>query len=90
MNQFKPNQITEINEIIAEIEKAVKPKQEIGAHDKASLKAQLKISKNKKEPLFFKCRLEYSDAIVNYFLKEKGLQRSRFHRTNQTNIFLLK
>ena len=90
MSQFKPHQIEEINEIIAEIEKEIKPKQEIGAHEKVSLKSQLKILKAKKDPVFFKCKLEYSDAIVNYFVKEKGVQRSRFHRTNQTYIFLLK
>jgi hypothetical protein len=84
------HQITEINEIIAEIEKSAKPKNEVGAHDKASLSAQLKLHKVTKAPQYFKCQREYSEAIVNHFVKEKGLAKSRFHKSSQTHIFLIK
>jgi hypothetical protein len=35
MPAFNAHQVEEINELIAQIEKVVKPKTEIGAHDKA-------------------------------------------------------
>jgi hypothetical protein len=89
MALFNPQQVTEINSVIAEIEKAVKPKSEIGAHDKALLTPLLKSNKVEKSPLYFKCKREYSDAIVSHFVKEKGIAKSRFHKNNQTGIFLL-
>lgn len=83
-------QITEVNAIIAEIEKAIKPKCEIGARDKVVLTGLLKVNQVKKVPQFFKCRREYSEAIVSFFAKEKGVTKSRFHMKNQEAVFILK
>jgi hypothetical protein len=83
-------QITEVNAIIAEIEKVIKPKNEIGARDKVTLSSLLKSGQAKKVPQFFKCRREYSDAIVTFFVKEKGIAKSRFHMKNQEAVFILK
>jgi len=89
MAVFNTIQIKEINEAIEEIAKAIKPKCEIGAHDKASLSVLLKAQKLKKEPVYFKCKREYSDAIVSHFVKEKGAIKNRFHKNNQSTIFIL-
>jgi hypothetical protein len=83
-------QIKEINEVIAEIDKSIKPKCEIGAHDKPALNALLKTQNMKKEAVFFKCKREYSEAIVTHFVKEKNVFKNRFHKNNQAYIFLLK
>jgi len=83
-------QITEVNTLIAEIQKAVKPKSEIGARDKVTLSGLLKSSKVTKAPQFFKCKRELSDAVVSYFVKEKGLTKNRFHMNSQPYIFILK
>lgn len=83
-------QIKEINELIAEIDKSINPNCEIGAHDKPSLAALLKAQNLKKEALYFKCKREYSDAIVAHFIKEKGTIKNRFHKNNQSYIFILK
>lgn len=90
MAAFSAPQITEINTIIAEIEKSIKPKCEIGARDKVILTGLLKSSPSKRVPQFFKCRREYSEAIVNFFVKEKGVAKSRFHMKNQEAVFVLK
>jgi hypothetical protein len=87
---FNVQQITEINTLIAEIEKSIDPKSEIGARDKVFVVAQLKASNAKAKPVFFKCKREYSDAIVSHFVKEKGLTKSRFHMNNQSCIYVLK
>lgn len=89
MPVFNVQQITEINLIIAEIEKAIKPKSEIGARDKAFATSLLASAKEKKKPTFFKCKREYSDAIVNHFVKEKGITKNRFHMNGQSAIFVL-
>lgn len=83
-------QIKEVNEIIAEIDKAIKPKCEIGAHDKPALTTLLKAQNLKKEITFFKCKREYSETIVTHFVKEKGIPKNRFHKNNQGYIFILK
>ncbi len=83
-------QIKEVNEIIAEIDKVIKPKSEIGAHDKPALTALLKTQNLKKEVTFFKCKREYSEIIVTHFVKEKGISKNRFHKNNQEYIFILK
>ena len=90
MAVFNVVQIKEINEVIEEIGKVIKPKSEIGAHDKASLSVLLKSQNLKKEPICFKCKREYSDAIVSHFVKEKGAIKNRFHKNNQSTIFILK
>jgi len=82
-------QIKEINEQITEIEKSIKPACEIGAHDKPSLSALLKAQKIEKKAVWFKCKREYSDAIVAHFVKEKGVVKNRFHKNNQSYIYIL-
>jgi len=83
-------QIKEINEQIGEISKAIQPDCEIGAHDKPSLTALLKAQNLKKEIVYFKCKREYSDALVAHFIKEKGAVKNRFHKNNQSCIYILK
>ena len=90
MPTFSAPQITEINEIISRIEKAMTPKAEIGACDKATLNSLLKTIKVNGKPAFFACKREYSEIIINHFVKEKGLVKNRFHRNNQQEVFLLK
>lgn len=90
MPVYTKKQILEINEIIAEIEKSVKPKSEIGARDKAFLTTLLKGVKEKRKPVFFKCKREYSDVIVSHFVKEKELTKNQFHMNAQSAIYLLK
>ncbi len=90
MAVFNVQQIKEINDAIEEIGKAITPKCEMGAHDKSSLAALLKAQKPAKEAIYFKCKTEYSDAIVSHFVKEKGVTKTRFHKNNQSNIFILK
>lgn len=89
MIKLSPQQVTEVNSLIAEIEKVVKPKSEIGGREKASLTSLLAASKIEKKPLFFKTKREYSDTIVAHFVKEKGAIKSRFHMNGQALIFVL-
>ncbi len=86
--KFNEKEIREINEIIAEISKVIKPKSEIGARSKATLTAMLTSPKTKK-PSYFKCKREYSDAIINHFTKEKGVAKSRFSMNTQDTIFVI-
>lgn len=86
--KFNEKEIREINEIIAEVAKVIKPKSEIGARSKATLTALLASAKAKK-PAYFKCKREYSDAIVSHFVKEKGVVKSRFSMNAQDTIFVL-
>jgi hypothetical protein len=90
MAVLNSQQIKEVNDAIAEIEKSIKPKCEIGAHDKPSLVSLLKAQKLKNEVVYFRCKREYSDAIVTHFVKEKGIIKNRFHRNNQSYVFILK
>jgi len=90
MAVFNEHQVKEINDLIAEIGKGIKPKCEIGAHDKVFLAALLKNQKPKKEVIFLKCKREFSDTIVTHFVKEKGVTKSRFHKNNQAYIFIVK
>lgn len=89
MSKFSPKQIEEINAIIKAIESEIKPKMEIGAKDRVVLAGLLQANKIDKAPKIFKCKREYSDAIVSYFVKEKGLSRNRFSSNLQTSIFLI-
>jgi len=89
MIKLSPQQVTEVNATIAEIEKAIKPKSEIGSREKTSLTSLLAASKIDKKPLFFKTKREYSDIIVSHFVKEKGIVKSRFHMNGQPLIFVL-
>ncbi len=90
MANFNAHQIKEINDLIEEITKVIKPKSEIGAHDKPAITMLLKAHEPKKKATFFKCKREFSDAIVMHFVKEKEIVRSRFHKSNQTSIYVLK
>lgn len=89
MALFNPVQVKEINELIASITKAIKPKCEIGANDKTLLATLLKTHEPKKKATYFKCKREYSEAIVTYFVKEKGVTKSRFHKNSQAYIFIV-
>ena len=89
MPTLKPQQITEVNEIIEKIQKSVKPKCEIGSQNKTILRSLLVANKSKKKAKFFDVKREYSDTIVNYFVNEKGLEKSRFSMNNQEAVFLL-
>jgi len=89
MANLNQQQITEVNELIEKIQKAVKPKAEIGAQNKTILRSLLVANKINKKPKFFDVKREYSDTIVNYFVNEKGLAKSRFSMNNQESVFLL-
>ena len=89
MPTFTQNQVEEINAVIKAIESELKPKMEIGAKDRVVLAGLLQANKIKKVPKQFKCKREYSEAIVSYFVKEKGVPRSRFSSGLQTSIFLI-
>ena len=89
MAKLTPQQITEINAVIAEINKVVTPTSEIGACDKPTLSGLLTAHGIDKEATFFKCRRELSNDIVTFFVREKGVSKSRFDRHAQTHIFVI-
>jgi hypothetical protein len=89
MLKLAPHQVDEVNEIIASIQKAIKPKCEIGAQNRNILKAQLAVHKVKRKVMFFKSKPEYSDEIVNYFVNEKKVIRNKFHMNSREEIYLL-
>lgn len=90
MPVLSAQQIIEVNSHIEEIGKSITAKCEIGARDKATLTGLLKANRITKKPLYFKCKRENADAVVNYFVKEKGVAKNRFHMNNQPFIFILK
>jgi hypothetical protein len=81
--------IVEINELIAEIEAELKPKCEIGARDKMTLKTLLRASKDTRKTKFFTCQRENSAKIITHFVKEKGIPQSKFSMNAQPAIFIL-
>jgi hypothetical protein len=87
--KFNEKEVREINEIIAEISKVIKPKSEIGARNRATLSGLLASSKTTKKPQYFKCKREYSEAIVSHFTKEKGVIKSKFTTSAQDTIFVI-
>ncbi|WP_185147033.1 hypothetical protein [Pseudochryseolinea flava] len=89
MAKLTPQQITEINAVIAEINKAVTPTSEIGACDKPTLSGLLSSHGIDKVATFFKCRRELSNDIVTFFVREKGVAKSKFDRHAQTHIFVI-
>ena len=89
MPNLNQQQITEVNEIIEKIQKAVKANCEIGSQNKAILRSLLAANKVKKKAKVFDVKREYSDTIVNYFVNEKKLTKSRFSMNNQEAVFLL-
>ena len=79
--------IQEINEVIAKVEKAVKPKCEVGTRDsQAILKSLLKDPKKKVK--FFPCRREHSGKILSHFVK-KGIPKNKFSIDTQSNVYLV-
>ena len=56
MPNFSPQQIKEINIIIEQIEKSIKPNCEIGAREKLILNNLLTVNNIDKTPVFFKCK----------------------------------
>jgi hypothetical protein len=88
MNIKDPKSIREINELIASIEKHIKPETEIGTQSKTTLTALLTANKVKKKAKTFKCRREYSDTIVTHFIN-KGVKRNRFCSSAQDHIYLI-
>ena len=89
MSKFNAKEVGEINAIIADIEKVIKPKSEVGARDKATVTSLLTAAKVTKKPVFFKCRKEYSDAIVGHFVKEKEIARNKFHMSAQGHVYVI-
>jgi hypothetical protein len=89
MPNLNQQQITEVNEIIEKIQKAVKPGCEIGSQNKTVLRSVLTANKEKKKAKVFDVKREYSDTIVNYFVNEKKLTKSRFSMNSQDAVFLL-
>ena len=89
MAKLAPHQVEEVNELIAKIQKAIKPKAEIGSQNRVILKSQLVVNKIKNKVLFFKAKREYSDDIVNYFVNEKKVPRNRFHMNGGEDIYIV-
>lgn len=89
MSKFNAKEVNEINAIIAEVAKVVKSKSEIGARDKVTLNGLLATNKVDKSPVFFKCRKEYSEAIVNHFVREKNIARNKFHMATQGYVYVI-
>ena len=89
MAKLAPHQVDEVNDIIAKIQKAMKPKAEIGAQNRVVLKSQLAVNKIKKKVVFFKAKREFSDDIVNYFVNEKKVARNRFHINSGEDIYIV-
>ena len=89
MALFNIQQVKEINECIAEVTKSIKPKCEIGAQNKTIVAALLKAHSPKKKVTYVKCKPELSDAIVNHFVKEKGIAKNKFHKNGQPYIFIV-
>jgi hypothetical protein len=89
MAKFNPKQVEDINAIIKSVEAELKPGMEIGAKERASLASLLQVNKIEKRPKHFKSKAEYSDAIVTYFVKEKGVAKNRFSGNMQTSVYII-
>lgn len=89
MAKFNPKEVEEINSVIKSIQTEVKPGMEIGAKDRAVLAGLLSTNDIKKTPKHFKCKREHSDAIVSFFVKEKGLTKNKFSSNLQTSVYLI-
>lgn len=81
--------VAEMNEVIARVEKDLKPDCEIGARDRVTLKNLLKAAKVDKEVKFFPCKREHSSKILNHFVRVKGMAQSRFSMNAQPFIFII-
>jgi hypothetical protein len=89
MAKFQQKQVEEINALIEQIEKEIKPNCEIGAREKAILRTILKTNKVDKTIKFFPCKREYSDTIVSHFVNEKSVTKNKFSSMGQAFVFLL-
>jgi hypothetical protein len=89
MAKLTQDQVKEINAIISEIEKAIKPDSEIGARDRSVLQGLLTANKIEKKPKFFNCRREHSNDIVNHFIRNKSLKKNKFHMNAQSAVYIL-
>ena len=93
MARFNEKQVSEINLVISNIDKAVKKngkkKYEVGSRDKSILLSLLKASKIETKRLFFPCKREYSEVIVSHFVNEKGFTRNKFSANSQENVYLI-
>lgn len=89
MAKFSDKQIEEINAIISDITKELKPKHQIGARDRKILAGLLHTNNIDKSPKFFPCKREYSETIISYFTKEKNVTRNKFSMNAQSFIYLL-
>jgi hypothetical protein len=85
----KDQEIKEINAVIEQIQKSLKPKSEIGARDRAILTSLLKANKITKKPKFFKCKRDQSEKIISFFVQEKAVPKNKFSSHHQENIYLL-
>jgi hypothetical protein len=88
-SKFNEKQITEINGIISKINESIKKGCEICARNPVTLKSLLAANKLDKNIVHFSCKPEYSEPIVSYFKKEKGLTVSRFSGNMQSSICLI-
>jgi hypothetical protein len=81
--------VKEINEVIKNIEEALKPGCEIGARDNVTLANLLRANNIKKKAKFFKCKRDQSDKIILHFVKEKGVTKNKFSGNSQPSIYIL-
>jgi hypothetical protein len=93
MPKFNEKEVKEINDVIAEIQKAIdKAKSKkclIGARDKATVKSLLKSDgRTEANVSFFKCSRPHAEAILQHFIG-KGLQKDKFSMNVQEYIYLI-
>jgi hypothetical protein len=86
---FNEKQIKEINDIIEQITGKLQKDCEIAACNKVMLASMLSARKIEKTIKSVACRPEYSNAIVSYFVKEKGVALSQFNRNLQSTICII-
>jgi hypothetical protein len=80
--------IEEMNAVIAEIEKNIKPTSEIGTQNKLILRPLLQANKIDKKPKFFKCKREQAEKIMGHFIK-KGVKKNKFSGSGQEYIYVI-
>jgi hypothetical protein len=92
MAKFNEHQVKEINAIISDIQKSIdtikKKSFVIGARDRTTVQVLLKANGKETSNLkFFKCKRDYSESIVKYFI-EKGIAKDKFSMNSQAYIYL--
>lgn len=88
-SKFNEKQVEEMNGIISKINDALKKDCEICARNPVTLKSLLAANKIDKNVVHFSCKPEYSETIISYYKKEKGLTVSRFSGNMQSSICLI-